>query len=144
MTSHRDNHTTTDVKPEIIPGFQTGKGIPYDKYDMRGIAHVRTNIKDDIFMQRQLGQIFTCIQEWGQGTCKKSKPFPARAYTTLVVLVFATFSLFSSFSTFATFATFSTFGTFTTFVRFGTFAIIWNCIYICYIIRFVRFFIFRE
>ena len=29
---------------------------------------------------------FTCILEWGQGTCKKSRPCPARAYTTLVVL----------------------------------------------------------
>ena len=32
-------------------------------------------------------KIFTCILEWGQGACKKSKPYPARAYTTLVVLV---------------------------------------------------------
>ena len=30
---------------------------------------------------------FTCILEWGQGSCKKSGPYPARAYTTLVVLV---------------------------------------------------------
>ena len=35
-------------------------------------------------MQRQLGSI---LLEWGQGTCKKSRPCPARAYTTLVVLV---------------------------------------------------------
>ena len=45
------------------------------------------NWKDDISMQRRLGQIFTCILEWGQGTCKKSKPSPAWAYTNLVVLV---------------------------------------------------------
>ena len=38
MTSHRDSHTTTDVKPEMIPGVYTGNGIPYDKYDVRGIA----------------------------------------------------------------------------------------------------------
>ena len=43
--------------------------------------------KDDIFMQRRLGQIFTCLLKWGQGSCKKSKPFPARAYKSLVVLV---------------------------------------------------------
>ena len=54
MTSHRDSHTITDVKPEMIPGVQTGNGIPHDKYNIRGIAHARTNRKDNIFMQRQL------------------------------------------------------------------------------------------
>ena len=54
MTSHRDSHTITDVKPEMIPGVQTGNGIPHDKYNIRGIAHVRTNRKDDIFRQRRL------------------------------------------------------------------------------------------
>ena len=53
MTSHRDSHTTTDVKPEMIPGVWTGNGIPHDKYDVRGMAHARTNRKDDIFMQRR-------------------------------------------------------------------------------------------
>ena len=53
MTSHRDSHTTTDVKTEMIPGIFTGNGIPYDKYDVRGIAHAPTNKKDNIFMQRQ-------------------------------------------------------------------------------------------
>ena len=54
MTSHRDSHTITDVKPEIIPGVQTGNGIPHDKYNIRGITHMRTNRKDDIFRQRRL------------------------------------------------------------------------------------------
>ena len=54
MTSYLDSQTTTDVKPEMIPGVQTGNGIPHDKYDIRGIAHARTNRKDDIFMQRRL------------------------------------------------------------------------------------------
>ena len=54
MTSHRDSHTITDVKPEMIPGVQTGNGIPHDKYDIRGIVHARTNRKDNIFMQRRL------------------------------------------------------------------------------------------
>ena len=54
MTSHCDSQTTTDVKPEMIPGVQTGNGIPHDKYNIRGIAHARTNRKDDIFMQRRL------------------------------------------------------------------------------------------
>ena len=51
MTSHLDSHTTTDVKPEMIPGVLTGNGIPRNKYNIRGIAHARTNRKDDIFMQ---------------------------------------------------------------------------------------------
>ena len=54
MTSHHDSHTITDVKPEIILGVQTGNGIPHDEYDVRGIAHARTDRKDNIFMQRQL------------------------------------------------------------------------------------------
>ena len=78
---------TTDVKLDMLSGVETGNGIPHDRYDIRGIAHARTNRKHDIFMQRGLRQIFTFILEWGQGTCKKSKPYPARAYTTLVVLV---------------------------------------------------------
>ena len=88
MTSHLDSHTTTDVKPDMLSGVQTGNGIPQDRYDIRGIAHARTNRKDDIFMERRLGQIFTCTLERGQGTCKKSRPYLARAYTTLVVLVY--------------------------------------------------------
>ena len=77
MTSHLDSHMTTDVRPDMLSGVQTGNGIPHDRCNIRGIAHARTNRKDDIFMQRRLGQIFTCILEWGQGTCKKSKPYPA-------------------------------------------------------------------
>ena len=52
MTSSRDSHTTTDVKPEMIPGAQTGNGIPHDEYDISSITHARTNRKDNIFMQR--------------------------------------------------------------------------------------------
>ena len=36
-TSHLDNHTTNDVKPEILLGVQTGNRIPDD---ICGIAHV--------------------------------------------------------------------------------------------------------
>ena len=57
MTSHRDSHTTSDVKPEMIPGLLTGNGIPHDKYDVRSIAHERTDRKDDIFMQRRLYRV---------------------------------------------------------------------------------------
>ena len=73
MTSHSDSHTITDIKPEIIPGGQTGNGIPHDKYNIRGIAHVCTNRKDNIFMQGRLVQSFKYILEWGQGTCTLRK-----------------------------------------------------------------------
>ena len=54
MTSHLEGHTTTDVKPHMLSGVQTGNGIPHDRYNIRGIAHQRTNRKDVIFMQRRL------------------------------------------------------------------------------------------
>ena len=54
MTFQRDSHTTTDVKPEMIPGIQTGNGIQHNKYDVRCIAQARTDRKDNIFMQRRL------------------------------------------------------------------------------------------
>ena len=56
MTSHLDSHTTNDVKPEMLSGVQTGNRIPHDEYNVRGIAHARAYIKDDIFMQRRLVQ----------------------------------------------------------------------------------------
>ena len=67
MTSHLKSHRTTDIKPEMLSGVQTGNGTPHDKYNIRGIAHARTNRKDDIFMQRRLVQNFTSILEWGKG-----------------------------------------------------------------------------
>ena len=93
MTSHLGSCTTTDIIPDMLSGVQTGNEIPHDRYNIRGIAHVRTNRKDDIFMQRRQGQIFTCILEWGQRTYKKLRPHSARAYTTLVVLVKAWMTL---------------------------------------------------
>ena len=54
MTSHLDSHTTTDVKPEMIPGVLTRNGTPHDKCNIGGIAHARTIRKDDIFMQRRM------------------------------------------------------------------------------------------
>ena len=67
MTSHPDSHTTTDVKPDMLSGIQTGNGIPHDRFNIYGIANARTNGKYEIFVQRLLGQIFICILEWGQG-----------------------------------------------------------------------------
>ena len=66
MTSHRDSHGTTDIKPEMLSGVQTGNGTPYDKYNIHSIAPACTNRKDDIFMQRQLVQNFTYIY-WSGG-----------------------------------------------------------------------------
>ena len=66
MTSHLDSHKTTDIKSEMISGVRTGNGTLHGKYNIRGIAQVRTNRKDDIFMQRRLVQSFTDILEWGQ------------------------------------------------------------------------------
>ena len=70
MTSHLDSHTTTDVKPDMLSGDQTGNGIPHDRYNIRGIAHGRTNRKDDIFMQRRLGQILHVYWSGGKGLLK--------------------------------------------------------------------------
>ena len=39
MTSNHDSHTTTDAKPDMLSGVQTGNGIPHDKYNICGIAH---------------------------------------------------------------------------------------------------------
>ena len=66
MTSHLNSHWTTDIKPEMLSGVQAGSETPHDKYNLRSIALVHTNRKDDIFMQRRLGQIFICILEWGK------------------------------------------------------------------------------
>ena len=81
MTSHLHSHRTTDIKPEMLSGVQNGNGSPDDKYNIRGIAHVRTNRKDDIFMQRRLEQDFTLIWKWGQGTCLLTKHALRWAYS---------------------------------------------------------------
>ena len=54
----------------MLSGVQTGNRIPHDRYNVRGIAHARSYIEDDIFMQRRLGQIFTNILERGKGLVK--------------------------------------------------------------------------
>ena len=46
-TSHLDNHTTNDVKPEILLGVQTGNRIPDDDYYIHGIAHAHAYRKVD-------------------------------------------------------------------------------------------------
>ena len=73
MTSHLDSQGTTDIKPEILSGVQTGNGTLHDKFDIRGNAHARTNRKDVIFMQRRLVQNFTFMLELGQETYSLTK-----------------------------------------------------------------------
>ena len=73
MTSHLNSHRTTDIKPEMLSGVQSGDGTPHNIYNIHGIAHAGTNRKDDIFMQRRLVQNFTFILEWTQGTCLLTK-----------------------------------------------------------------------
>ena len=67
MTSHLTSHRTTDIKPEMLPRVQTGNGTPHDRYDICGIAHVRTNGKDDIFMQRRLCKALHIYGSGGEG-----------------------------------------------------------------------------
>ena len=81
LTSHLNSHRTTDIKPEMLSGVQTGNGTLHDKCNIHGIAHARTNRKDDFFMQRRLVQNFTFILEWGQGTCSLTKQTRRWAYS---------------------------------------------------------------
>ena len=61
---------TTDVKPDMLAGVQTRNGIPHHGYDIRGIAHGRTNRKADIFMQRRLGNILQVYWSGGKELVK--------------------------------------------------------------------------
>ena len=81
MTTHINTHWTTDIKPEMLSGVQTGNGTLHDKYNIRGIAHARKNRKDDIFRKKLLVQNFTFILEWGQGTCALTKHTRRWAYS---------------------------------------------------------------
>ena len=61
MTFHLNSHGTTDIKPKMLSGVQTGNGIQHDEYNMRGITHVNAYRKDDILMQRRLLKSFIYI-----------------------------------------------------------------------------------
>ena len=65
----------------MLSGVQIGNGTPHDKYNIRGIAHVRTNRNDDIFMQRLLVQSFTYILDF----------YIDEAHTALDIFRFAVF-----------------------------------------------------
>ena len=92
MTSHLNSHGTTDIKPEMLSGVQTRNGTPHDKYNIRGIAHARTNRKDDIFMQIRLMQSFY-IFEWGQGTCTSTKHTRHWTYSPLRYFLYEIFQM---------------------------------------------------
>ena len=74
---------TTDIKPEMLSGVQTGNGTPHGIYNIRGIAHARSTRKYDILMQRRLVQNFAYIMEWGQWTCTLTKRTRRWTYSAL-------------------------------------------------------------
>ena len=80
-TPYLDSHSTTDPKPEILPAVLTGNRIPHDGRNVRGIMHVHVCRKDDIFRQRRLNHSGV-----GGGIAFR-RVYPARAYSTVVVLV---------------------------------------------------------
>ena len=81
-TPHLDSHSTTDPKPEILSAVLTGNRISHDGRNVRGIMHVHMCRKDDIFRQRRLNHSGV-----GGGIAFR-KVYPARAYSTVVVLVY--------------------------------------------------------
>ena len=81
-TPHLDSHSTTDPKPEILSAVLTGNRIPHDGRNVRGIMHVHVCRKDDIFRQRRLNHSGV-----GGGIAFR-RVYPARAYSTVVVLVY--------------------------------------------------------
>ena len=81
MTPHLDSHSTTDPKPEILSAVLTGNRISRDGRNVRGIMHVHMCRKDDIFSQIRLNHSGV------GGAIAFRKVYPARAYSTVVVLV---------------------------------------------------------
>ena len=87
MTPFLDSHSKTDPKPEILSAVLTGNRIPHDGRNVRGIMHVRMCKKDDICWQRRLNHSGV-----GGGIAFR-RVYPARAYTTVVVLVLSWFGV---------------------------------------------------
>ena len=85
-TPHIDSHSTTDPKREIQSAVLTENRISRDGRNVRGIMHVRMCKKDDICWQRRLNHSGV-----GGGIAFR-RVYPARAYTTVVVLVFFTWA----------------------------------------------------
>ena len=67
----------------MLSDVQNGYVIPHDIHNIRGTAHVRTNRKDNIFMQKRLVLSFSYILEWGQGTCTSTKQTQCWKYSAI-------------------------------------------------------------
>ena len=80
-TPHIDSHSTTDPKPEIQSAVLTGNKISCDGRNVGGIMHVHMCRKDDSFWQRQFNTSGV------GGGIAFIKVYPARAYTTLVLVI---------------------------------------------------------
>ena len=68
MTSQLDSHTTTDIKPEMLLGVQTGNRIPHDWHNVQGIAHKRRHFHAKTTRAKLHIHIGV-----GQGTCSLMK-----------------------------------------------------------------------
>ena len=84
-TPYLDSHSTTDPKPEILSAVLTGNRIPHDGRNVCGIMHVHVCRKEDSFWQRRLNDSGV------GGGIAFIRVYPARVYTTVVVLVVCTF-----------------------------------------------------
>ena len=56
IISHLDNHTTTDIIPEMLSGDYTGNRIPHYEYNIHGIVHVYKLTGADRQVRRQEGR----------------------------------------------------------------------------------------
>ena len=82
MTSHLDNHKTTDIKPEILSGVQTENGTPHEKYNIHGIAHARTKKRRHFHAKTNSAKLFIHIGV-GQRTCTLTKHTRRWTYSAL-------------------------------------------------------------
>ena len=81
MTLYLNSHSTTDLKPEILSAVLTGNRISHDQRNVCSIMHVHVCRKGDIYRQRRLNHSKV------RGGIAFRRVYPARVYTTLVVLV---------------------------------------------------------
>ena len=87
MTSHLNSHRTTDIKPEMLSGVQTRNGTPHDEYNIHTWHCPCANKqKTRHFHAKTTSANLYMFIGVGQGTCEKSRPYPARAYTTAFLL----------------------------------------------------------
>ena len=49
MTFYLDCSATTDSKPEMLSGVETGNIIPHDEWNLRGIGHAHTHTEKTTF-----------------------------------------------------------------------------------------------